>query len=82
MKPHKIKAAKTRQMFLLTFFNGEGYEEKEVNGFWLVKQIAGDTGTPQVAIYTKEAFENYKKFNQTLATEQSSHIRNIANGKA
>jgi len=82
MKPHKIKMARTRQMFLLTFFEGEGYAEKEVNGFWLIRSISGNTGEPQVAIYTKENFENYKKFNTSMAKEQSAHIRNISNGKA
>ena len=82
MKPHKIKAARTRQMFLLSFFEGEGYAEKEVNGFWLIRSISGTTGIPQVAIYTKEAFDNYKKFNQSIFTEQASHIRNISNGKS
>ena len=50
-----------RQNFLLTFFQGEGYEEKEVNGYWLVKQWNGNTKNWQVAIYTKESFENYLK---------------------
>jgi hypothetical protein len=32
------KRNKNKQDFLLTFFDGEGYQEKEVNGFFLVKQ--------------------------------------------
>ena len=31
----------SRRQFLLTFFDKEGYEEKEVNGFFLVKKWNG-----------------------------------------
>ncbi|GEM_PF-3543894 len=47
----------TRQLFLQSFFNEkQGYEEKEVNGFWLIKQFNSQQNKWQVAIYTKEAF--------------------------
>ena len=52
----------TRQEFLLSFFNKAGYQELEVNGFWLVKQMNGDTNREQVAIFTKESFERYKSY--------------------
>lgn len=52
-----------RHAFLLTFFNQDEdhYEEKEVNGFWLVKQWNGATKNWIVAIFPKESF---KKYNQ------------------
>jgi len=53
------KRNKTRQDFLLTFFDGDGYQEKEVNGFTLIKHRNGNTGGWEVAIYSKEAIENY-----------------------
>jgi hypothetical protein len=62
-----------RQQFLLSFFNGEGYQEKEVNGFWLVKHWNGDARRWQVAIYTPEAFERYQSKTPlpSLAEEQA-----------
>ena len=52
-----------KQKFLLSFFGKiDVYEEKEVNGFWLVKQRNGNTKNWQVAVYTKEVFENYIKW--------------------
>ena len=51
---------KTRQEFLLTFFPIlEGYDEKEVNGFWLIKQYNGNLKHWEVHIYSKKSFENY-----------------------
>ena len=62
----QAKSNQNRQAFLLTFFNGEGYEEKEINGFWLIKQlVSGDQGKPMVAIYTQEAYQKYKVY-QTM----------------
>ena len=63
------EAKRRKQDFLRSFFDKSGYQEKEVNGFWLVKQGGGNE---IVAIYTKEAFENYKKYNEKktpLSTE-------------
>ena len=52
------------QKFLLTFFKGDFYEEKEVNGFWLVKSFSGNTGKWQISIYTHESFIKYKRFTE------------------
>lgn len=52
------------QNFLLSFFSEEGHVEKEVNGFWLVRHWNGNTKKWQVAVYTYESFENYKKYQQ------------------
>lgn len=52
---------KNRRDFLLTYFEPvDCYVEVEVNGYWLIKQ-KGETGW-NVAIYTKEAFNNRDKF--------------------
>lgn len=67
-KKKKIEEKKekdnTRRSFLLTFFNQEieHYEEKEINNYWLIKQWNGDTKRWQVAIYTKESYNNYKQY--------------------
>lgn len=56
-----------RQAFLLTFFDKEPkYQEKKVNGFWLIKQFNGDTKNWQVAVFTEESFKSYKKIQQNF----------------
>ena len=62
MNPQRVKSNKTRQEFLLSFFNDNGYEEKQVNSFWLVKQWNGNTKDWQVAIYSNQSFNKYKEF--------------------
>lgn len=52
----------TRQEFLLTFFDKDEYQEKEVQGFWLVKQYQGQLGKWVVGIYNQENFKRYKGF--------------------
>lgn len=52
--------ARSRQNFLLTFFDKDEYTEQEMNGFWLVKQWNGGSKQWQVAIYTQESYYNYK----------------------
>ena len=49
-----------RQSFLLTFFDKDEYQEKAVNGYWLIKSINGDSKKWQVAIFTQKSFNNYK----------------------
>ena len=57
------KLNNTRQSFLLSFFDVfSEYDEKEINGFWLVKHWNGNNNSWEVAIYSKEAYENYKKY--------------------
>ena len=47
-----------RHQFLLTFFDsGERYQEKEINGFVLIKQFNQYQMAWEVAIYTKESFQ-------------------------
>ena len=59
------KRNKNKQDFLLTFFDGEGYQEKEVNGFFLVKQWNKYTKEWNVAIFTREGFTKRKQFLQS-----------------
>ena len=57
----KQKLNKQRQDFLLTFFDKDEYIEKEINGFWLIKQWNGETKHWQVAIYSKDSFKKKNK---------------------
>ena len=63
-----------QQEFLQSFFQGEGYEEKEVNGFWLVKQISGITKETMVGVYTQESFKLYKDFGQKHLVKLKNRI--------
>jgi hypothetical protein len=63
----KQQESNERQNFLRTFFSKKGYEEKEVNGYWLVKQ-GGNTEI--VAIYTKERYTAYKKYQDRMKQEK------------
>lgn len=60
-KTKKKQYNQSRQDFLLTFFDCEDYQEKFVNGFWLIKQFNGDTDNWQVAIFTKDSFKSYSE---------------------
>jgi len=60
LEKSKKERNRIRQEFLLTFFDkNSGYSEKEINGFWLIKQWNGNQKIWQVAIYTKESFRKY-----------------------
>lgn len=51
-----------RQAFLLTFFDSKShYEEKELNGFILVKHKVGNTDQHEVAIHSPQTFAIYKQ---------------------
>ena len=58
----KQSANQNRHNFLLTFFKqvGDFHEEKEVNGFWLVKQYNRNSDSWQVAIFTKQAHDKMR----------------------
>lgn len=59
----KQQANKTKQAFLRTFFSpSPRYEEKIVNGFYLVKQWDGNNHDWIIAVYTEESFRNRKSF--------------------
>lgn len=60
-KKRKKLLIETRHNFYLTFFDDdEEYAEKEVNGYWLVKQWNPEMNRPQVSLYSKESFKKYK----------------------
>lgn len=64
MKNNTTKKSTNEQkrLFLLTFFESEeGYEEKEVNGWWLVKHWDGNVNRWAVSIYSKESIDNLHK---------------------
>lgn len=63
----KQKTHSRQQEFLLTFFDKDEYQEKEVNGFWLIKSWNGNVENWQVGIYTQESYENYKKYGNEMA---------------
>lgn len=75
MSLNKKKENKVRQEFLLSFFKeqnqNEHYEEKEINGFWLIKQKNNDNNSWQVAIYSQESYKNYKEYKINLAKIQN-----------
>ena len=65
------KESFNQQSFLKSFFSENQYEEKEVNGFWLVQQINGWSGRPIIAIYTQESFKKYKAFKENLPKKKN-----------
>lgn len=59
-----------RRQFLLTFFDKEnGYTEKEINGFWLIKHWNGNSKKWVVDIYTQKSYNNYKNAKQKLCLD-------------
>ncbi|KKR80653.1 MAG: hypothetical protein UU73_C0005G0025 [Candidatus Daviesbacteria bacterium GW2011_GWA1_41_61] len=71
---------KIRRLFLLSFFDPKNqYQEKEINGFVLIKQFSQLLGDWEVAIYTKEAFQKrlaYKdRISQLLKTRGNKQER-------
>ncbi len=56
---------KIRQEFLLSFFNSTNeYEEKEINGFILIKQFNAKSLNWEVAIYTQKSYLKRKSHNE------------------
>lgn len=65
-KNKKISSSQKYLDFLMSFFvEREGYEEKNVNGFYLIKHHDGKDWV--VYVYTKQAYENYKEGQETYA---------------
>jgi hypothetical protein len=58
---NKQRLNRQRQEFLLTFFDKDEYQEKEVNGFWLVKHWNGNSKRWQVAIYPEGHLKRSQK---------------------
>jgi len=61
---------KNYRSFLKTFFEEEGYQEKEVNGYWLVKSVNGETEREHVSLYTQASYKRYKGFTENTLFEQ------------
>jgi len=62
-KEKKRILTETRNNFYLSFFDNvspQEYAEKEVNGFWIVKQWNPELQQPQCALYSPETFQRYK----------------------
>jgi len=61
-KQEKKARTRTKNDFLLTLFpdKEKTYMEYELNGFVLVRQHNSDSDEWQVAIFTKDSFNNYK----------------------
>lgn len=75
----KVSSNKKYQDFLLSFFEDDYYQEREVNGFWLVKKYDGSKDIWDVYLYTAESFKAYKN-PQTLFNEiedQDSFLKSI-----
>lgn len=57
--PHWLN--RIRHQFLLTFFDSQNcYQEKEINGFFLIKQFNQEQMVWEVATYTKESYQKKK----------------------
>jgi len=64
------KTNKVRGEFLLSFFTGEDkYTEKEVNGWWLIKNYNGATKKWQVSVYPAESYRRFKDSQKCLTYE-------------
>jgi len=61
--------SRNQQEFLLHFFKDQKdkrippdyYEEKWIDGFMLIKRFNGDNGKWEVAVFTPNSYEKYKK---------------------
>jgi len=68
-----------RQEFLLTFFSPESrYEEKWVNGYWLVKHLVNSGPQCEVAIYSPIKFKAYKFLSQKWNEESTLPFSDMA----
>lgn len=62
-KLNKKIQTETRNNFYLSFFkNKSEYQEKEINGFYLVKSYNTETRQCQGSLYNKDSFNQYKNF--------------------
>ena len=69
-----------RHQFLLTFFDvANCYQEKDVNGFFLIKQFNKLNMVWEVAIYTKESYQkrnaHKNKIKKLLAPRRNKQKR-------
>ena len=76
-----MKRSKILKEFLLSFFPRENeYQEKEVNGFYLIKQFNKRLNEWNVAIFSKESIlkrkNHYSKFKTTFISRGKSESEN------
>lgn len=65
------KISNNTSEFLMTLMNDkETYQEKEVNGFWLIKKWNGNIKKWEVNVFTNESYRNYKRGQEKFAEMQ------------
>lgn len=48
--------------FYQTFFEeSEGYAEKQINGYWLIRHWDGNKKQETIDLFTEESYQNYKR---------------------
>lgn len=68
----KKRLLENRHNFYLSFFSGESkYEEKEINGFWLVKSWNPEKNCYQASLFDQESFSRYKLTPDTAVVSSS-----------
>lgn len=70
---------RNRQEFLMSFFDGDFYQEKEVNGWWLIKMWNGRLDRWEVHLYSKGSYENYTRGKEKYKElkDQQLHLGSI-----
>jgi len=63
MTETKKQKLRERQIELLKMFDGDFYQEKQVDNEWYIKSWNGGTNKWQVSIYSEVAYRRYKSFN-------------------
>ncbi len=76
----KLTVQKKYEEFLHSFFDRDGYQEKQVNNFWLIKHWEGNLNKFVVYLYTDETYKNYKRGQAQYKElqEQSDFIKEIS----
>ena len=75
------RTSEARKEFYQTFFDTvEGYEEKKVNGFWLIKLFDGNTKSWTVHLYSPESYRAYKgsDLHTSNQVEEFKRLNNIS----
>jgi hypothetical protein len=77
------KSNPNHKKFFATFFEGnkhdEGYAEREVNGWWLIRHWDGNANAYTIDVYSPESYRNYSAARADLKEreEQMNFLRNI-----
>jgi hypothetical protein len=76
----KYKLNNNHNDFLMTYFKEkEGYEELNVNGWWLVKTYDGNKKKDIVNVFSAQSYANYKRGQQKYAEQkqQLDFLKNL-----